>query len=171
SKSSNTTQANLLPSTSSVSVTSSSKSLPSIPSNDTTLTSSNSFYSSNKAIYQYNVSIFRPLPSETCPAVETESSISNIIPTTSQDRKQTSKSCKKRRLKRNITFKIDIQLKSPKPKKSTPFQDTSNEYMLIYDVEEEVESPKKNNSLGEIKFFWKNGGRVKLGKVNNTLTR
>ncbi|GFT37017.1 uncharacterized protein TNCV_175361 [Trichonephila clavipes] len=60
---------------------------------------SNSFSSSNKAL-SLNLSMFTPLPAETCPAVETETFISNIIASTSQDTKQTSKSRKKRRPKR-----------------------------------------------------------------------
>ncbi|GFX53835.1 hypothetical protein TNCV_1597811 [Trichonephila clavipes] len=95
--------------------------------------------------------MFTLLPAATCPAVETETSITNTIPSTSKDAKQTSNSRKKRRPKRSITSKIHIQLTPHKPKKSTPLQDTSDEDMLIYDVEEEVESPKKLNSVGEIK--------------------
>ncbi|GFV25444.1 hypothetical protein TNCV_1147141 [Trichonephila clavipes] len=90
--------------------------------------------------------MFTPLPAETCPAVETETFISNTIDSTSQDAKQISKSRKKRRPKRSITSKIDIQLTPHKPKKSTPLQDTLDEDMLIYDVKEEVESPKILNS-------------------------
>ncbi|GFY06081.1 hypothetical protein TNCV_3107601 [Trichonephila clavipes] len=65
--------------------------------------------------------MFTPLPAETCLAVETETSVSNTIPSTSQDSKQTSKSRKKRRLQRSITSKIDVQLTPHKPKKKHSF--------------------------------------------------
>ncbi|GFW81562.1 uncharacterized protein TNCV_2882391 [Trichonephila clavipes] len=137
--------------------TSTSKSKTSITLIDTAPTTSNNFFtsaafsSSYKALSSSDVSLFTPLPAATCPAVETETSKTNTIPSTSQDAKQTSNSRKKRRHKKSITSKIDIQLTPHKPKKSTPLQDTSDEDMLIYDVEEEVESPKKLNSVGEIK--------------------
>ncbi|GFY00010.1 hypothetical protein TNCV_1341081 [Trichonephila clavipes] len=89
------------------------------------LSTSAAFSSTNKTLASSNISMFTPLPAETCPAVETETSISNTIPSTSQTAKQTSKSRKKRRPKRSITSKIDIQLTPHKPKKSTPLQDTS----------------------------------------------
>ncbi|GFV94186.1 hypothetical protein TNCV_4463131 [Trichonephila clavipes] len=44
--------------------------------------------------------MFTPLPAETCPAVETATSITDTFPFTSQDAKQTLKSRKKRRPKR-----------------------------------------------------------------------
>ncbi|GFX44407.1 uncharacterized protein TNCV_1394281 [Trichonephila clavipes] len=138
-KSSTTTQANLLPSTSSVTVTSSSESRPSIPLIDTTPATSNRFSSSS----------------------------------TSQDAKRTSKSRKKRRPKRSITSKIDIQLTPHKPKKSTLLQDTSDEDMIIYDVEEEEESPKILNSVGEIKKFseeWWQSEAWKREEYSHTLT-
>ncbi|GFV53157.1 hypothetical protein TNCV_318191 [Trichonephila clavipes] len=59
------------------------------------------------------------LPAETCPAVETATSITDTFPFTSQDAKQTLKSRKKRRPKRSITSKIDTQLTPHKPKKYT----------------------------------------------------
>ncbi|GFV41882.1 hypothetical protein TNCV_2958981 [Trichonephila clavipes] len=152
-KPSSSTQTQLLPSTSFVTVTSLSESEPSIPLIDTAPTTSNNlsttsaFSSSNKTLSSSDVSI---LPAETCPAVESETSITDTIPFTSQDAKQTLKSRKKRSPKSSITSKIDTQLTPHKPKKCTPLQDTSDEDMLIYDVEEEVESPKKLNPVGEI---------------------
>ncbi|GFW08720.1 cilia- and flagella-associated protein 20 [Trichonephila clavipes] len=128
-KSSTTTQANILPSTSYVTVTSSSESQSSIPLIDTTPIISNSVSSSNKALSSSNLSMFTPLPAETCCAAETETSITYTIPSTSQDAKQTSKSLKERCPKRSITSKIDIQLTPHKP-----LQDTSDEDMLMYDV-------------------------------------
>ncbi|GFW75347.1 putative RNA-directed DNA polymerase from transposon BS [Trichonephila clavipes] len=123
-KPSTSTHAQLLPSTPFVTVISSSESQPSIPLIDTATTTSNNlstsaaFSSSNKALSSSNVSMFTPLPAETCPAVETETSITNTIPFTSQDAKQTSKSRKKKHSKRSITSKIDIQLTPHKPKKA-----------------------------------------------------
>ncbi|GFU64489.1 uncharacterized protein TNCV_2526041 [Trichonephila clavipes] len=49
--------------------------------------------------------MFTPLPAETCPAVETATSITDTFPFTSQDAKQTLRSRKKRRPKRSITPK------------------------------------------------------------------
>ncbi|GFU50678.1 hypothetical protein TNCV_240661 [Trichonephila clavipes] len=88
--------------------------------------------------------MFTPLPAETCPAVETETSITDTILFTSQGAKQTLKSRKKRRPKRSITYKIDIQLTPDKSKKSTPLQDASDEDMLICDVEEKRWNHQKN---------------------------
>ncbi|GFW62641.1 RNase H domain-containing protein [Trichonephila clavipes] len=175
-KPSSSTQTQLLPSASFVTVTSLSESQPSIPLIDTALTTSNNlsttsaFSSSNKTLSSSDVSI---LPAETCPVVETETSITDTIPFTSQDAKQTLKSRKKRRPKRSITSKIDTQLTPHKPKKSTPLQDTSKEDMLIYDIEEEVESPKKLNSVGEIEKlseeWWQTEG-WKSEEYSRTLT-
>ncbi|GFX27856.1 hypothetical protein TNCV_3082791 [Trichonephila clavipes] len=115
---------------------------PPIPLIDTAPTTSNSLSnsaapsSSNKALPSSGVSMFTPLPAETCPVVET---ISKTISSTSQAAKQTSKSRKKRRPQRSITSKI---LTPHKPKKSAPLQGTSDEDMLI-DDDEEVESSKK----------------------------
>ncbi|GFX59557.1 uncharacterized protein TNCV_2034851 [Trichonephila clavipes] len=96
-KSSTSTQAQLLPSTSSVTLTSSSEPQPSIPLIYTLSTTSNNlstcaaFSLSNKAPSSSNVSMFTLLSAEACPADETEISITNTIPSTSQDAKQTSK--------------------------------------------------------------------------------
>ncbi|GFV26616.1 hypothetical protein TNCV_1619611 [Trichonephila clavipes] len=100
-----------LPFTSSVTVTSPSKSKPSIPLIDTAPTTSNifstpaAFSSSYKALSSSDESTFTPLPAETCPVVETETSITNTIPSTSQDAKQTSKSRKKDVLKEVLPLK------------------------------------------------------------------
>ncbi|GFX73759.1 hypothetical protein TNCV_4290751 [Trichonephila clavipes] len=85
-KSSTTTQANLLPSQSSATVISSSKSQPPIPLIETVPTTFNSLSTSaasslsNKALSSSKVSMFTPLPAETCPVIETSTIISNIIP-------------------------------------------------------------------------------------------
>ncbi|GFT94232.1 uncharacterized protein TNCV_3922721 [Trichonephila clavipes] len=117
--------------------------------------------------------MFTPLPAETCPAVETATSITDTFPFTSQDAKQTLKSRKKRRPKRSITSKIDTQLTPHKPKKSTPLQDTSDEDMLIYDVAEEVESPQKLTPVNQIEKFsdeWWQAEGWKREEYSRTLT-
>ncbi|GFW07125.1 hypothetical protein TNCV_3693201 [Trichonephila clavipes] len=43
-----------------------------------------------------------------------------------------------------IPQNIELQMPPRKPKKSEPLQDTSNEDMLLYDVEEEIEEVKKD---------------------------
>ncbi|GFX40122.1 transposable element Tcb2 transposase [Trichonephila clavipes] len=90
------TQIQLLPSTSSVTVTSSSESQPSVPLVITTFSASNSSSTSaastfNKALSSSKVSMFRPLPAETCPVVETSTTISKTIPSAPQTAKQTSR--------------------------------------------------------------------------------
>ncbi|GFT52641.1 zinc finger MYM-type protein 1 [Trichonephila clavipes] len=94
--------------------------------------------------------MFTPLPAETCPAVETATSITDTFPFTSQDAKQTLKSRKKRRPK-----------------------DTSDEDMLIYDVAEEVESPQKLTPVNEIEKFsdeWWQAEGWKREEYSRTLT-
>ncbi|GFT69241.1 RNase H domain-containing protein [Trichonephila clavipes] len=117
--------------------------------------------------------MFTPLPAETCPTVETATSITDTFPFTSQDAKQTLKSRKKRRPKRSITSKIDTQLTPHKPTKSIPLQDTSDEDMLIYDVAEEVESPQKLTPVNEIEKFsdeWWQAEGWKREEYSRTLT-
>ncbi|GFW46728.1 uncharacterized protein TNCV_2980841 [Trichonephila clavipes] len=85
-KPSTSTQTQLLSSTSSVAATSPSKSQPSIPLIDTAPTTYNNFStcaafsSSNKALSSSDVSMFTPLPAKTRPAFETETSITDPIP-------------------------------------------------------------------------------------------
>ncbi|GFX97662.1 uncharacterized protein TNCV_3065501 [Trichonephila clavipes] len=106
-KSSTTTQENFVPSTSSVPVTSSSESESPIPLIDTAPATSNSLptsaasSSSNKALYSSTVSVFTSLPAETCPIVETSTTISNTTLSTSQAAKQTLKSRRKKRPNRS----------------------------------------------------------------------
>ncbi|GFW52422.1 putative RNA-directed DNA polymerase from transposon BS [Trichonephila clavipes] len=102
-------QVHLLPSTSTV-ATVSEPQPPNPTSNDTP-----------SITYTHQMkTMFTPLPAETCPAVETATSITDTFPFTSQDAKQTLRSRKKRRPKRSITSKIDKQLTPHKPKKSIP---------------------------------------------------
>ncbi|GFU42054.1 hypothetical protein TNCV_4677331 [Trichonephila clavipes] len=90
SKSSTSTQAHLLPSTSSVAVTTSPESHSPIPLIDIAPTTSNSLYTSvvpsflsNKTLSSSTGSMFSPSPAETSPVPET-STTSNTIPSTSQ---------------------------------------------------------------------------------------
>ncbi|GFY22660.1 hypothetical protein TNCV_2179211 [Trichonephila clavipes] len=101
-KSSTPTKANLLPSTSSVTVTWSSESQPTISLIGTVPVTSNSLStsaasSSNKALSSSKVSMFTPLPAETYPVVETGTTISKTIPFAPQAAKQTSRNRKKNR--------------------------------------------------------------------------
>ncbi|GFW90181.1 hypothetical protein TNCV_1790021 [Trichonephila clavipes] len=99
--------------------------------------------SSNKALSSSNISMFTPFPAETCPVVENCITISNTIPSAPQAAKQTSRNRRKKRPNRSIALNIEIQLTPHKPQKSTPLQDTSDKGMLVYDVEEDVETSKK----------------------------
>ncbi|GFV82472.1 uncharacterized protein TNCV_3982641 [Trichonephila clavipes] len=82
-KSSTSTQAQLLPSISSDTVTLSSESQPPSPLTDTTPAISNSLFISAASS-----------SSTACPVLETTTTTSNTIPATSQDAKQTSKPCR-----------------------------------------------------------------------------
>ncbi|GFV44867.1 uncharacterized protein TNCV_1340751 [Trichonephila clavipes] len=136
-KSSTSTQAELVPSTSSVTVASPSKSQPPNSIIDTAPTTSNS------------LSISAASSSSTaCSVLETTTTISNTIPTTSQDANQTSKPRRKKRPPKNqsntIKPKIEIKTAPHRPRKSGPTEYTTDEEdMIIYDVEEESElNPK-----------------------------
>ncbi|GFS89888.1 uncharacterized protein TNCV_4839741 [Trichonephila clavipes] len=93
-KSSISTQAQLLPSTSSATVTSSSESQPLIPLMDTAASTSNSL-STSTASSSSTLSISTPLPA--CPVHET----TDTLPATSQDAKETSKPRRKKRPPKN----------------------------------------------------------------------
>ncbi|GFW34207.1 hypothetical protein TNCV_384231 [Trichonephila clavipes] len=84
-----------------------------------------------------------PLPA--CPILETITTTSNSIPTTSQDANQTSKPRRKKRPPKNpsntIKPKIEIKMAPHKPRKSAPVEYTTDEeYMIVYDVKDEFES-------------------------------
>ncbi|GFX35189.1 uncharacterized protein TNCV_2331291 [Trichonephila clavipes] len=123
-KSSTTSQANLLPSTSSVTITSSSESQPPIPLIYTVPTTSNSLSTSslsNKVLSSSKVSMFTPLPAEKCPVIETSTTISKTILPPTQAAKQTSKNRRENVLTEVLPpKKIEIQLTTHKPQKS-PF--------------------------------------------------
>ncbi|GFW72898.1 uncharacterized protein TNCV_830251 [Trichonephila clavipes] len=129
-KSSTSTRAELVPSTSSVTVASPSK--PQTPNSviDTAPTTSNNSLSISAASSS----------STACSVLETTTTISDSIPTTSQDTTQTSKPCRKKRPPKNqsntIKPKIDIKTAPHRPRKSGPTEYTTDEEdMIIYDVE------------------------------------
>ncbi|GFU68794.1 uncharacterized protein TNCV_2576551 [Trichonephila clavipes] len=133
-KSSTSTQAELIPSTSSVTVASPSKSQPPNSVLDTAPTTSNS------------LSISAASSSSTaCSVLETTTTISNTIPATSQeDANQISKPRRKKRPPKNqsntIKPKIEIKTAPHRPRKSGPTEYTTDEEdMIIYDVEDEPE--------------------------------
>ncbi|GFX58438.1 uncharacterized protein TNCV_320201 [Trichonephila clavipes] len=123
-KSSTSTQAVLVPSTSSVLVASPSKSQPPNSVIDTVPTASNS------------LSISAASSSSTaCSVLET----TNTIPATSQDANQTSKPRRKKRPPKNqsntIKPKIEIKMAPHRPRKSEPTEYTTDEEdMIMYDV-------------------------------------
>ncbi|GFW07139.1 RNA-directed DNA polymerase from mobile element jockey [Trichonephila clavipes] len=127
-KSSTSTQAELVPSTSSVTVASPSKSQPPTSVIDTAPTTSNS------------LSISAASSSSTaCSVLETTTTISNTIPATSEDANQTSKLRRKKRPPKNqsntVKPKIEIKTAPHRPRKSGPTEYTTDEEdMIIYDV-------------------------------------
>ncbi|GFW63665.1 uncharacterized protein TNCV_4329531 [Trichonephila clavipes] len=145
-KSSTSTQTELVPSTSSVTVASPSKSQPPTSVIDTAPTTSNS------------LSISAASSSSTaCSVLETTTTTSNTIPTISQDTTQTSKPRRKKRPPKNqsntIKPKIEIKTTPHRPRKPAPTEySTDEEDMIVYDVEDEPElNPKYNISYkGEI---------------------
>ncbi|GFX56554.1 uncharacterized protein TNCV_75001 [Trichonephila clavipes] len=136
-KSSTSIQAQLVPSTSSVTVTSPSKSQPTNSLIDTVSTASDSLSISTASS-----------SSTACSVLETATTTSNTIPTTSQDTTQTSKPRRKKRPPKNksntIKPKIEIKMAPHRPRKSAPTEySTDEEDMIIYDVEDEPElNPK-----------------------------
>ncbi|GFV11935.1 hypothetical protein TNCV_2521561 [Trichonephila clavipes] len=133
-KSSTSTQAELVLSTSSVTVASPSKSQP--PNSVISAASSSS---------------------TACSVLETTTTTSNTIPTISQDTTQTSKPRRKKRPPKNqsnaIKPKIEIKTAPHRPRKPAPTEySTDEEDMIVYDVEDEPElTPKYNISYkGEI---------------------
>ncbi|GFS55649.1 uncharacterized protein TNCV_131631 [Trichonephila clavipes] len=127
-KSSTSTQAELLPSTSSVTVTSPSRSQPPNSVIDTVPIASD------------NLSISAASSSSTSWSVlETTTTTSNTIPTISQDTNQTSKPRRKKRPPKNqsntIKPKIEIKMAPHRPRKSAPTEYTTDEEdMTVYDV-------------------------------------
>ncbi|GFU62673.1 uncharacterized protein TNCV_3442751 [Trichonephila clavipes] len=136
-KSSTSTQAELVPSTSLVTVASPSISQPPNSVIDTAPTTSNS------------LSISAASSSSTaCSVLETTTTISNTIPATSQDTNQTSKPRRKKRPPKNqsntVKPKIEIKTAPHRPRKSGSTEYTTDEEdMIIYDVEDEPEPNPK----------------------------
>ncbi|GFT64125.1 RNase H domain-containing protein [Trichonephila clavipes] len=94
---------------------------------------------------------------EPCSVLETTTTTSNTIPTTSQDITQTSKPRRKKRPPKNqsntIKPKIEIKMAPHRPRKSAPTEySTDEEEMIIYDVEDEPElNPKYDLTyIGEL---------------------
>ncbi|GFU15215.1 RNase H domain-containing protein [Trichonephila clavipes] len=125
--------AELVPSTSSVTVASPSKSPPPNSVIDTAPTTSNSLSISAASSSSTACSVFEPT-----------TTISHTIPATSQDANQTSKPRRKKRPPKNqsnsIKPKIEIKSAPHRPHKSGPTEYTTDEEdMIIYDVEDEPE--------------------------------
>ncbi|GFV48471.1 uncharacterized protein TNCV_3416251 [Trichonephila clavipes] len=146
-KSSTSTQAQLVPSTSSVTVTSLSISQPPNSVIDTVSAASD------------NLSITTASSSSTaCSVLETTTPTSNTIPTTSQDTAQTSKPRRKKRPLKNqsntIKPKIEIKTVPHRPRKSAPTEySTDEEDMITYDVEDEPElnaKPDTQNVVADV---------------------
>ncbi|GFY04682.1 uncharacterized protein TNCV_419381 [Trichonephila clavipes] len=136
-KSSTSIQAEILPSTSSVTVISPSKSQPSNSVMDTAPITSNSLSISAESS-----------SSTACPVLETTTSTSNTIPATSQDTNQISKPRRKKRPPKNqsssIKPKIEIKMFPHRPRKSAPTEYTTDEeVMIVYDVEDEPDPNPK----------------------------
>ncbi|GFW25093.1 uncharacterized protein TNCV_3155961 [Trichonephila clavipes] len=127
-KSSTSTQAELVPSTSSVTVASPSKSQPPNSLIDTVPTTSNSLSISAASF-----------SSTACSVLETTTTTSNTITTISQDTPQTSKPRRKKRPPKNqsntIKPKIEIKTTPHRSRKPAPTEySTDEEDMIVYDV-------------------------------------
>ncbi|GFY31919.1 hypothetical protein TNCV_2620561 [Trichonephila clavipes] len=127
-KSSTSTQAELVPSTSSVTVASPSKSQPPNSLIDTVPTTSNSLSLSAASS-----------SSTACSVLETTTTTSNTITTISPDTPQTSKPRRKKRPPKNqsITIKPKIEIKTTphRSRKPAPTEySTDEEDMIVYDV-------------------------------------
>ncbi|GFT97628.1 uncharacterized protein TNCV_2024461 [Trichonephila clavipes] len=161
-KSSTSTQAELVPSTSLVTVASPSISQPPNSVIDTAPTTSNS------------LSISAASSSSTaCSVLEKTTTISNTIPATSQDANQTSKPRRKKRPPKNqsntVKPKIEIKTAPHRPRKSGPTEyPTDEEDMIIYDVEDEPE-PNPKYVLNMNGFTYK-GELIKINQINHLLS-
>ncbi|GFV74287.1 uncharacterized protein TNCV_5127301 [Trichonephila clavipes] len=58
-----------------------------------------------------------------------------------------------------------------KPRKSSPIQDTDDEDMIVYDMEEQIETPKKNDKYFLSEEYWKNESWRQEGFLHMTPTR
>ncbi|GFU87955.1 uncharacterized protein TNCV_1335241 [Trichonephila clavipes] len=158
-KSSTSTEAQLLPSASSVAATSS-ESQPCVPFVITTSSASNSLSTSTKTM-------FTALSNETHPSA-LETTTSNSIPSTITSPVSQASKQKSRRKKRNpktickvaastVKPKIEIKIAPHKLRKSSPIQDTDDEDMIVSDMEEQIETPKeKYDKYFLLEEYWKN---------------
>ncbi|GFT91670.1 uncharacterized protein TNCV_2444801 [Trichonephila clavipes] len=153
------TEAQLLPTTTSAAAKSS-ESQPPVPV-ITTSSASISLITST--------TMFTALSNKTHPSA-LETTTSNSIPSTIISPVSHASTQKSRRKKRNpkticnvtaptVKPKIEIKMAPHKPRKSSSIQDTDDEDMIVYDMAEQIESPKKmiNTSCR------KNIGRTSLG--------
>ncbi|GFV35405.1 uncharacterized protein TNCV_3204371 [Trichonephila clavipes] len=152
-KSSASTQEQLLPSKSSVTVTSPSNSQPPNFVIHTVPTASD------------NLSISAASSSSTaCSVLETTTTTSNTIPTTSQDANQTSKPRREKRPPKNqsntVKPKIEIKMAPHRPRKSAPTEYTTDEEDITYDVEDE---PELNSKCFKYEWFHLQGGELVKG--------
>ncbi|GFW64596.1 putative RNA-directed DNA polymerase from transposon BS [Trichonephila clavipes] len=134
-KSSTSTQAQLLPSTSSVIVTSSSNSQPPIPLKNTAPSTVNNL-STSAASSSSTISMSTSLSAS---PLQNTTTTSNTMLSTSQDAKQTSKPRKKKRpptiTSTSIKPKIEIKMTPHKPRKPAPVEYTTDEEdMIVYDI-------------------------------------
>ncbi|GFT13409.1 hypothetical protein TNCV_3200521 [Trichonephila clavipes] len=140
------TEAQLLPTTSSAAAKSS-ESQPPVPFVITTSSASISLITST-------TTMFTALSNKTHPSA-LETTTSNSIPSTIISPVSHASTLKSRRKKRNpkticnvtgptVKPKIEIKMAPHKPRKSSSIQDTDDEDMIVYDMAEQIESPKKN---------------------------
>ncbi|GFW16071.1 uncharacterized protein TNCV_2864041 [Trichonephila clavipes] len=152
------TEAQLLPTTSS-SAAKSSESQPPVPSVITTSSASISLITST-------TTMFTALSNKTHPSA-LETTTSNSIPSTIISPVSHASTLKSRRKKRNpkticnvtgptVKPKIEIKMAPHKPRKSSSIQDTDDEDMIVYDMAEQIESPKKNDKYFLSEEYWKN---------------
>ncbi|GFX83307.1 uncharacterized protein TNCV_2489631 [Trichonephila clavipes] len=152
------TEAQLLPTTSSAAATSS-DSQPPVPFVITTSSASISFITST-------TTMFTALSNKTHPSA-LETTTSNSIPSTIISPVSHASTQKSRRKKRNpkticnvtaptVKPKLEIKMAPHKPRKSSSIQDTDDEDMIVYDMAEQIESPKKNDKYFLSKEYWKN---------------
>ncbi|GFT24789.1 uncharacterized protein TNCV_2618581 [Trichonephila clavipes] len=120
------TEAQLLPTTSS-SAAKSSESQPPVPSVITTSSASISLITST-------TTMFTALSNKTHPSA---------LETTTSNRP-------------TVKPKIEIKMAPHKPRKSSSIQDTDDEDMIVYDMAEQIESPKKNDKYFLSEEYWKN---------------
>ncbi|GFW52395.1 putative RNA-directed DNA polymerase from transposon BS [Trichonephila clavipes] len=152
------TEAQLLPTTSSAAAKSS-ESQPPVPFVITTSSASISLITST-------TTMFTALSNKTHPSA-LETTTSNSIPSTIISPVSHASTQKSRRKKRNpkticnvtaptVKPKIEIKMAPHKPRKSSSIQDTDDEDMIVYDMAEQIESPKKNDKYFLSEEYWKN---------------